>query len=406
MNRQDELNRLISQDINIPDELDDIVETQVQKYYHHQKVISYFYKPLLSLVCIVMTMMTIFNLSPSTAYACKDIPILESFVKVFCFDKAVLECIDNDYGLYLHSQSHDITLEYMIADDAQISFYFSGHKKIDPTNMKFINKGQYSSTVVYREDSHFVRIQFHYDDINKIEFDRQLSFESNHTTYTFDIPLEKMKIQPAKVIEINQTISAGNQKITVDQLVIYPTLAKLYVSEEQVNDLKLDEFIIEFMNNDHGYTNNRNGISRMDEENQKVYMIESPYFDNQEFTLHLKQISFIKEYRCQIDVQKKTIENLPQSVSYHDFKIENNQITFTLRAPFVNSTYAIVEDYCEDHQKIRIEDSHMSQYLDKDYFEHFVTIPYHEGKNYELHIDDHIYYDLNKEIKIESSRIR
>lgn len=130
-------------------------------------------------------------------------------------------------------------------------------------------------------------------------------------------------------------------------------------------------------------------------------MFESPYFYDEDFTISIEQASFIDQKKCKIDIQNKTIESLSEKVKLTEFEMNDKEINIGLSAPYVNSSYPIAQHYYINNRKVSVSHYSHTIHLEKNNFEEFITIPYDSHKIYEIEVDDHIYYDMNKEIKIK-----
>lgn len=403
MNRLEEFNQLKNKQHDIPSSLDDLINQQVKHYYQYQKRKRYIYYPIISLCSIIFVCILTFNLFPHTAYACKDIPLLEDFAKTFCFNQTVKDCIENDYAIYVNHTDKDITLEYMIIDETQITFYLKICQSDFLKDIQFIQKGEdYSQALLYGDN--FVKIQCMYNNLDNIEFNDYLSFTLNQQHYQFPLNIDKSKIKKTKSIILNKDIIIHNQKITIQKLEMSPTVTKIYIQSDPHNTLLFDDAYVVIKKNGSLYTNATGISAQQIQNNTKVLMIESPYFKG-DYTLSFQRFSFISpDYdHCLIDVQKKTIHNLPKDMQIDSFQIKDNQIKIKLSTENPYTSYCFVNQYYDNHKKIDFNQTNfgMTEKDGKTFNYQIITIPYQKDHQYELDIDYKQTYNYSENIDIQ-----
>lgn len=399
MNRREEFEQLRYN--HFPKQLDNIVDHQVKHYYRYQKTKTLIYKPLFSICLIVLTSLFIFNAFPQTAYACKGIPLLEDFAKTFCFDPTIKDCIDNDYAIYLHQtrgNSEKLILEYMIVDETQTTFYIKNNNIDQIEDVCFIKGKGYSSSVVF--DNEWIKIQFIYNDITEIQFSDQLIFKSKEE-YCFDIPLDKIKINSSKEIKLNQEINVDGQKLIIQKIMIYPSITKIYIKENQNNTKELANIYVSIEANGQIYDNQINGISAQMNDGYKVYMCKSPYFQSGDFKVNIEGVTLTSSIydHCQIDVSQKKITPLPKDVKIREFKVKDKKLLLELQAPLYKTAYPLITRYEENGKIMEIDNIQFSS-LDDEMIIQMIEIPYSKKKRYALDIDYQQYYSIDQSIKI------
>jgi len=402
MNRLEELKQLKNQKTDLPDSLDQIINQQVHHYYQYQKRKKYIYYPIISLCTIVFTCLLTFNLFPHIAYACKDIPMLENVAKTLCFNQTVRDCIDNDYAIYVHQTDKDMTLEYIIVDETQITFYLKNCQLNDLKNISFLKQADDYSTVVIDNDS-YVKIQCMYNDINQVEFQENLTFTVNQQHYQFSFKIDKNKIKKTKVMTINQTIMIHNQKLTVQKIEVSPTVTKVYIQADPNNTLLLEKAHISIQKDQQLYTNDTGLYAQQIKDNVTVFMIESPYFKD-DYTLSFHRFFFVSpQYdHCPIDIENKTVTHLPNQMQIDDFDITDNKIKITLSTENPYSSYAFVEKYRDNQQEVDLKEAEFGSYEKNGKMINYqmIEIPYQKGHHYELDIDYQDVYSLYDSVDI------
>lgn len=408
MNRLEELKQLKHQQHDLPSSLDNLVNQEVHHYYQYQKRKKFIYYPMISLCSILITLILTFNLFPTVAYACKDIPVLEDFAKSLCFNQTVKDCIDNDYAIYVHQTDKDITLEYMVIDEKQMTFYLKGCQLDHLENINYIKKGENYSQAILSE-SQFIKIQCIYDDINQINFDDYLTFTLNQKQYQFSIKIDKNKIKKTKSMTINKDIIVHNQKLTLQKIEVSPSITKVYIQADPNNTLIFDDAYISIRKNNKVYTNANGIYSQQINDTTKVFIIDSPYFQNN-YTLSFHHFAFISpQYdHCSIDIQNKTINHLPKDMQIDDFVIKDNQIKITLSANNPFASYSFVNQYYDNHKKIDLNHQEFGNIEKNGKIMNYqmIEIPYQQGHQYELDIDYKQVYPLYESIDIHEESLK
>ena len=410
MNRLEELQQLKLQKQNIPS-LDHIVNQEVKHYYRYQRRKKYFYQPCVALLSLILMTTLIMNIFPHTAYACKNIPIMNTIAKSLCFNQTVKDCIDNDYAVYVHQTRGSqipITLEYYIIDETQITLFFSMESQyLEISDFQFFDesKKNYNSlNFSYDEDS--IIINCTYNDIQQIEFLPKLSFRMGEERYTFDLSIQKNQIKKAKTIELNKELVVHNQKLTIRKLEVYPSVTKIFIESDPQNTLKFEKADITLMSHQTAYTNVANGISAESIGNNHTLMIESPYFKG-DFTLTIHKVYFTDpQYdHCEIDVDNKTIHNLPKEIEVKNFEVSKDKLSITIQTlKPQNTNYELVTQYDENNQLKNINTKKFGSRDNKMY--HDITIPYHSQNTYALDIDYQQSYDCQLSMKIEKKSLK
>lgn len=403
MNRLEEFEQLRHQKHEISPSLKNIVNQEVEHYYRYHKRKKYLYYPVISLCTFIVMLALTFNVFPNLAYACKDIPILESVAKTLCFDQNVKDCIDNDYAIYIHQTDHDLTLEYLIIDETQITAYIKKNKPIEKSqNISYecIKNGKSQS--VLSSDDNSIKIQWMYTNIQDIEFDDYLTLTINQHVYQFPLHINKDKIKKTKSMTLNKEIIINNQKLTITKIEVSPTITKIYIQPDKDNTLIFDDARMSILKNNQFYEN-ANGLYALEDKDTKVFMIESPYFQKN-YTLSLHSLSFISpEYEhCLIDPSNQTIQNLPENITLDQFEIAHGKIKMKLYAPYQITNYPFVTHYYKDDQKTDLSEISFGQ-TEKNgetLTYQMLEIPYDEDHQYELSIGYKYIYPFYDSIEI------
>lgn len=403
MNRIEEFNQLKQQHPNTPSSLDHIVQQQVTHYYHYQKRKKYLYYPILSLCTFILIVTITFNCFPHLAYACKDIPVLEDVAKTLCFNQTVKDCIDNDYAIYVHQADKDLTLEYMIIDETQATFFIkkSPQQTQGIEDIHMINKGE-DYHIVTSMDDKMIKIQCLYNDIDQIEFDQKLSFTFYQQNYQFSLNIDKSQIKMTKTMIINKDITINDQKLTIQKIEISPSIMKIYIEPDKNNTLIFDDAQISIYNAQHQYINT-SGIHAIGDQDGKIFTLASPYFQK-DFTLTFDSFSFISpEYdQCFIDIQNQTITPLPKEINIDQFEIKDSKLKITLSAPMQYTSYPLITSYFDNHQNKSLHENSWSS-IEKNgkmLIQQTIEIPYQEGHTYTLDIDYKQVYNIYETINI------
>lgn len=312
------------------------------------------------------------NLSAPVARACARIPVLRELAEFVSVSKSLTQAVEHDYVQTVsQAQTKEgvtVSVDYLIADEKNLRVFYhvedarpdnSGHIRAQaeffrPDGSKL--EGYYlSQTYGTDTDSGLLQIDLGFPEENTGEIPAELRLvmrtvqtveyhneapaaaagerepeERVLGEYVFDLTIDQDRLAETKVIPIGQSLELAGQTITLERLTIYPTEARLHVTEDPDNtawvkglDFRLELPGGEVLDTVH------NGVSATGDDGDKQYMLESPYFYEAE-SLRLvitgvqildKTVEWIK-----VDLAAGTAEGLPTGVTYDSYTWEEGTL--------------------------------------------------------------------------------
>ncbi len=363
MNRNEEYQNLKKDLEPTPPELEFVGRKAINRAKHSKRKALFWKAPIISFATAAIIFIMVINFIPSAAFAMSKLPIFRELIQVVAFDPSLKRAVENDYyqniGKTQKKGNVEVTIDYMILDAGHISLFFHVNSPI--------NHGRYSPSLKDSSGKDIpagIAFQGSYKDgkMEVIEIDllgeeyvlpsklslnleiddgailpEDQSYEeqnentesssrdlttSSGTKYTFhfNIPISKKFALTKKVKSIQESVKIEDTNVLVDRLEIYPSKACLYFDYSPDNSYILHDMDIS-IKDDSGKEYNPSGRlsgSYDDLGNIKLTNFESSYFTNaKQLTVLVKGYSLINknELYGEIDYQKKTISNLPKSVS-------------------------------------------------------------------------------------------
>jgi uncharacterized protein DUF4179/uncharacterized protein DUF5643 len=101
-------------DIRIPDKLDKVIESAVDRAYRNKKL--KFIKPITTVAACVFMFIFIVNVSPTFATYLSEIPGFETLIKIISFDKGLTDSVEHGYAQKINKSCKNKDIEFSIDD--------------------------------------------------------------------------------------------------------------------------------------------------------------------------------------------------------------------------------------------------------------------------------------------------
>ncbi|MFJ7934215.1 DUF4179 domain-containing protein [Sporosarcina sp. NPDC096371] len=290
---------------------------------------------------------TSIRVSPAFAHAVASIPGMGKLVEYIQYDKGLQEIMDNEYYQSLHaSQMKDditLTIDGVILDESgivisytleapysikdldykDIKLYHNG-KEMPPGTMSYNNPDQKHAN--RRED--LIQIVFgEKPSLKGRDFVFELRLKNAKET-VFSLPFTLPKeVKKGKVFALNKEIKVENQKMTIQEVTIYPLRVEVKMAFDESNTLEILNFEDLRIEDDQGevWSSTRNGFVG---QGGNAFYLESNYFKQpKKLYLKLDKMQAIPkdESYLLVDFQEQEVLKQPS-----DGKFEVTTITPTM----------------------------------------------------------------------------
>lgn len=337
-------------------------------------------------MCLVLTLfVAAVKVSPVFAESAAKIPGLKYIVELVQYDKGLTSAIDNDYIQHIGKSDQKMgitfTVEDIIADDSGIIVFYSienkgNYKNPHISNVKLLNLNgedlKMGSTFGFspgQDKIYHGRIDFNTGNEDNIELPqalilktdivvdasdsdkeaaRQINGEQSDTEFkrdgfevlksTWSVPVEVDHSKFTGMVKeygINQVVQMENQKITFENIKIYPTKCVLTVHFDENNTLQLfnieDLKLTDETGREWGKTSS-GVVSFNPDENSRLLIFQSNYFYNpKKLYITGSSARALDKDKCYftLDTESKRITYSPFNLlALTDFKLENNNLFF------------------------------------------------------------------------------
>lgn len=222
-------------------------------------------KSLWSIVIVailLLTFATSIRMSPAFANAVASIPGMEKFVEMMQDDKGIEGIVANDYYQPIHaSQTKDnltLAINGVILDETGIvmSYTLEGPfpiQGIDYESIDILHNGERIESHSYsyndpeqRHENRKVDILKYYflekETFNSQDFVLEIQLRNKEKTH-FSIPFTLPdKVKEGRVYTLNKAIEIENQKLTIQDVTIYPLRVEVRLALAETNTMKMFHF--------------------------------------------------------------------------------------------------------------------------------------------------------------------
>ncbi|HJC20410.1 MAG TPA: DUF4179 domain-containing protein [Candidatus Butyricicoccus avicola] len=409
MKRNEAWDDLLNQAEQIPDELETRLNRTIARAERREKRRRWL-KPLIGVTGTAAAFILLVNSSVTFALAASRVPIVRELVEAVAFDPSLKAAVAHDYvqlvGDTYTQDGVTVTVEYLIADPMNVSVFYSlsdeqgrdleliphlqdtagnalpvsmtfgeegmekneGEKGLFDTLRTYLGLDKVQKTL-YTWRLHAteegviqtqmqlhveVRTQEIWQDADMYEMDERESQDTPAVLFTLDIPItiEPQFLQSGKIFPVGQTADVLGQKLTIDEIEVYPSNTRITWHTDPENDAWLTYLPFYLTDEDGNRVDGiRNGVSGTG--NDRDYgggaiWLDSAWYDTAEhLTVHLDDAAIVPKDQdtvlLQADgqltglpdyIEQVEAEGYPDEAA-HTFRIRTKKGTYhTNTAPF------------------------------------------------------------------------
>lgn len=409
MKRNEAWEDLLTQAEQIPDELETRLNRTIARAERREKRRRWL-KPLIGVTGTAAAFVLLVNSSVTFALAASRVPIVRELVEAVAFDPSLKAAVAHDYvqlvGDTYTQDGVTVTVEYLIADPMNVSVFYSlsdeqgrelelvpdlfdangnslpvsvsfGEERIERNEsekglfdtirgylgLDKVQKTLYTWRLHATEEGVIqtqlqlhveVRTQEIWQDADMYEMDERESQDTPAVLFTLDIPItiEPQFLQSGKIFPVGQTADVLGQKLTIDEIEVYPSNTRITWHTDPENDAWLTYLPFYLTDEDGNRVDGiRNGVSGTG--NDRDYgggaiWLDSAWYDTAEhLTVHLDDAAIVPKDQdtvlLQADgqltglpdyIEQVEAEGYPDEAA-HTFRIRTKKGTYhTNTAPF------------------------------------------------------------------------
>lgn len=411
MKRNEAWEDLLNQAEQIPDELETRLNRTIARAERREKRRRWL-KPLIGVTGTAAAFVLLVNSSVTFALAASRVPIVRELVEAVAFDPSLKAAVAHDYvqlvGDTYTQDGVTVTVEYLIADPMNVSVFYSlsdeqgrdleliphlqdtagnalpvsmtfgeegmekneGEKGLFDTLRTYLGLDKVQKTLytwrLHASKEGVIQTQMqlkvevrnleHWKDAEWNAFDEPEVQESRapEVMFTLDIPIaiEPQFLKSGRVFPVNQTVDVLGQKLTIDEIAIYPSNTRIIWHTDPENDAWLTYLPFYLTDEDGNRVDGiRNGVSGTG--NDRDYgggaiWLDSAWYDTAEhLTVHLDDAAIVPKDQdtvlLQADgqltglpdyIEQVEAEGYPDEAA-HTFRIRTKKGTYhTNTAPF------------------------------------------------------------------------
>lgn len=353
MKRNEAWGDLLTQAEQIPDELETRLDRTIARAERRRWL-----KPLIGVTGTAAAFVLLVNSSVTFALAVSRVPIVRELVEAVAFDPSLKAAVAHDYvqlvGDTYTKDGVTVTIEYLIADPMNVSVFYSlsdeqgrelelvpdlfdakgnslsvsatfGEERIEEnesekglfdTIRSYLGLDKVQKTLytwrLHASKEGVIQTQMQLKvEVRNLErwkdaewnaFDEPEAQESRapEAMFTLDIPLtiEPQFLKSGRVFPVNQTVDVLGQKLTIDEIAIYPSNTRIIWHTDPENDAWLT-YLPFYLTDEHGNRVDgiRNGISGTGKDRGYgggTVWLDSAWYDTAEhLTLHLDDAAIV-----------------------------------------------------------------------------------------------------------------
>ena len=353
MKRNEAWEDLLTQAEQIPDELETRLGRTIARAERRRWL-----KPLIGVTGTAAAFVLLVNSSVTFALAVSRVPIVRELVEAVAFDPSLKAAVAHDYvqlvGDTYTKDGVTVTIEYLIADPMNVSVFYSlsdeqgrelelvpdlfdangnslsvsatfGEERIEEnesekglfdTIRSYLGSDKVQKTLytwrLHASKEGVIQTQMqlkvevrnleHWKDAEWNAVDEPEAQESRapEAMFTLDIPLtiEPQFLKSGRVFPVNQTVDVLGQKLTIDEIAIYPSNTRIIWHTDPENDAWLT-YLPFYLTDEHGNRVDgiRNGISGTGKDRGYgggTVWLDSAWYDTAEhLTLHLDDAAIV-----------------------------------------------------------------------------------------------------------------
>lgn len=322
----------------------------------------------------VLAFVGVVNAFPSVAVAMNDVVGLKELVQLVTVDQGMKACLENEYAQYIGEEQlmddgHYSKVYYVVADSTHVSIFYK-------TDVPLDGEEYHHFAYVTQEDGYlipvFQGIRSYKTDVEnmyelRVDFDQeleegmlpesikvQLDFGKSYwdgypstdggwidypeQTATYEIKLDNIFFVEPIVYDIQEEVEIDGQKLLFEKLEVYPTMTRLFYSEDVNNEYELidmDVVIVDDKGNE--YEQMPEGDFSVEDDTNtiigQVLGFTSNYFEEDvSLQLEIRGVSWDYGYSEETDVsyEKKSVGDLPEEIELLGMELDEDK-TLTIQ---------------------------------------------------------------------------
>lgn len=306
---------------------------------------------------IIISFVTSIRISPTFANALSSIPGMEWLIGYIEQDKGYSAIIENDYyqKVDVSETKGDLTLTIngVIMDESGINIFYTlqSTKSLTGGKIKDINlfnKEEFpehvqSNNVYFADD-----IENEFQDKVEYQFVKPFSFKDlkfnfefitviDNKEIKFLIPFElKENVKKQITYPINQVVEVENQKMTIEEMIVYPLRIGVKVAFDPANTKEILGFEDMRLENEKGevWSSIANGVVNTTlSKYEKLYYLQSNYFEKpKNLYLRINKLMAIdkEEAMVIVNTETNTLINSPKDDRLKLGKTSKSQVEFSM----------------------------------------------------------------------------
>ena len=345
----------------------------------------------------LLAFVTTIRVSPAFANVVASIPGMGKLVEYIQYDKGLQGILDNEYYQSVHvSQVKDdftLTIDGVILDESGIVISYTleapySIKDLNYKDIKLYHNGEEMppSGVTYNNPNqkHANRkedlIQMGFVEkpiLNGRDFVLELQLENTKET-VFSLPFTlPSEVKKGKVFVLNEEIEVENQKMTIEDITVYPLRVAITIAFDEANTMRIFNFEDMRIEDEKGevWSSIRNGVTMSEtDEGKLVYYLQSNYFEKPKklyFKINQLQALPKDEAYLLVDLQKQEVLQQPADRKIEVTEITKNWIEARLPIEKKERMYGLFSS-AENADGEGIEPSSSGSWWDSEY--HYSTI--------------------------------
>lgn len=347
----------------------------------------------------VLAFIGVVNAFPNVAMAMNDVVGLKELVQLVTVDQSMKACLENEYAQYIGEEQltkdgHYSKVYYVVADATHISIFYKTDVPLDGAEYHhFANVFQGDGSGIAAawsaqsfkteiEDLYELRVTF-YDELEEdmlpesiqmvIDFGKTWEngyateeggyIQQPEATATYEIKLDDIFFAEPIVCDIQEEVEIDGQKLLFEKIEVYPTMTRLFYSEDTDNSYELiDMDVVLKDNKGNEYEKMQEADMSIEDETGTITgmatSFNSSYFDaNDSLQVEIRGVSWDYGYSTEQDVsyEKKSVGDLPEEIELLGMEMdEDKTLTIQFRvfgnddlSYFYEVYNAETGDYCE-----------------------------------------------------------
>lgn len=380
MDRKDEFWELKNELDHTPVELEYTAAKAITRAKKSKRRSLLFKAPLVSFCSVIVTFVVLVNLFPAVALAMSNTLGIKDLLRAVAVNPSLKRAVEHDYYQEIgDSQTQEdvtVTIDYMILDAGNISFFFHIDAPVDAgtyhcefldANGKQLEAGFSFDTGYKTGKLEDIEMQFPIgctalpDELTfKITVNKDETYQKTGTAvqsssdspyisdyvepeqtgvnyvFSFKLHPDKQFSSTVDTVPINQWVEIKGQRIHLDNLYIYPSVVRLSLFCDDNNSSVIEALDV-CLDDDKG--NKFNGWGSLfiseepDKQKSQQLTFESCYFSHSKhLKLYINSISMIEKKQLfgKIDYANKMIENMPESISIETMDVKDDTLYLAL----------------------------------------------------------------------------